>query len=111
MANLLNKCYMIMGRPFYMDGDNKVMHKGVIYASVDSNHVQLTSVNTSSDNLIGMPINSNTTARQDPWFLLEIVTSYQKLNESLKRYISEYGTANIRVSTYIPIDFTATPFE
>lgn len=110
MADLLNKVFMILVRPYYTDaGGNKVFFKGSVMAVIGGDNVALTSTNTTAPANSPVKLNNNGAFKNDPWFLFGTYTSYAKYQEDLKEVMATYGTSNIKTAVYVPMDYQVLP--
>lgn len=116
MADLLQRVFMVLVRPYYLHNSNKVFYKDMIYGptipeSSNNQRYSLTTNNPSGTNNSPHPLNEYGTYKADPWFLHSTYTSYEAMKESLKDLIKEYGTENVRCANYIPVDYVVTPYQ
>lgn len=115
MADLLQRVFLVFVRPYFVDSTgHNVYHTGPIYAKVGVNqygnteYAVLTTNNSTGGNA-PVKINSEGKYKADPWFLHSSYTSYNKMREELKSLIASYGTDNVRVTVYVPIDYEVLP--
>lgn len=110
MADLLQRVFLVFVRPFFIDDTgHKVYHTGSIYARVDVDEYATLTTNNSTGGNAPVKINSEGKYKADPWFLHSSYTSYNKMREELKSLIASYGTDNVRVTVYVPIDYEVLP--
>lgn len=110
MADLLQRVFLVFVRPYFVDDTgHNVYHTGQIFAKVGTDkYIMLTTNNTTEGNA-PVKINSEGKYKADPWFLHSSYTSYNKMREELKSLIASYGTDNVRVTVYVPIDYEVLP--
>lgn len=110
MADLLQRVFLVFVRPYFVDSTgHNVYHTGPIYAKVDTDRYATLVTNNSTGGNAPVKINSEGKYKADPWFLHSSYTSYNKMREELKSLIASYGTDNVRVTVYVPIDYEVLP--
>jgi len=111
MADLLQRVFCIFVRPYYEDGspDRKVFIKtGVVYPD-GSYYRALKTANNSTVTTSSDVLNGEGKYSADVWFLYGTYTSYNKARDELKEIIKIYGTSNVRLCVYVPIDYEVLP--
>jgi hypothetical protein len=117
MSDLRQKVFCIFVRPYYLNSTgNKVYYTGGIFGPTipdgDGSRYPLT---TSSATVPGAvptseePENYNQAFSSDAWFQHSSYISYPAMASALKAIVAQYGTSNIRVMRYVPIDFDVLP--
>lgn len=110
MADLLQRVFLVFVRPYFVDSTgHNVYHTGPIYAKVDIDRYATLITNNPTGGNAPVKINSEGKYKADPWFLHSSYTSYNKMREELKSLIASYGTDNVRVTVYVPIDYEVLP--
>jgi hypothetical protein len=115
MSDLLQTVFMIMVRPYYVNLEgNKVFYTGEIFGTyartgVTDEHIALVTNNTTGSDISPTKVNAEASYLKDPWFLHSTYTSYWKMRDELKSIIAIYGTDNVKVASYIPVDFEVLP--
>lgn len=111
MAELLQKVFCIFVRPYYEDGspDIKVFIKTGIAYNDGSNYKPLKTINTNVDTTSPDVVNNRGKYSADAWFLYGTFPSYNEAREELKNIIAIYGTSNVRLCIYVPIDYEVLP--
>jgi|GEM_PF-2496830 len=110
MADLLQRVFLVFVRPYFVDSTgHKVYHTGPIHAEVGTNKYTILTTNNTTGGNAPVKINSEGKYKADPWFLHSSYTSYNKMREELKSLIASYGTDNVRVTVYVPIDYEVLP--
>lgn len=116
MADLLQKVFQVHVRGYYEnESGNKVFYKGKIYGDLLPNtgtsaRYQLETINNVSKEFSSLAdMNTENAFNSDPWFLYKTYTSYNKMRDELKSLIAIYGTDNVRVSIYVPVDYEVLP--
>jgi len=115
MADLLQTVFMVMVRPYYTNVEGiKVFYTGPIFGTyartgVTDAHIELETNNTTGEDISPTKINVETVFKKDPWFLHSVYTSYWKMQDELKAIIALYGTNNVKVANYIPVDYEVLP--
>jgi len=110
MADLLQRVFLVFVRPYFVDStEHKVYHTNSIYAKVDTNKYTVLTTNNITGGNAPVKINSEGKYKEDPWFLHSSYTSYNKMREELKSLIASYGTDNVMVTVYVPIDYEVLP--
>lgn len=118
MADLLQKVFMVLVRPYYVDSQSrKVFHTGTVYTTYTPPGGTQGYTELKTNNDLTAPatspvkLNSKGAYSKDPWFLHSTYTSYPEMQEELKNLIAVYGTDNVKVAIYVPIDYQVTPVE
>ena len=114
MADLLQKVFKILVRPYYVDNSsNKVFYKGGIYGPISNTSTgaryELKTNNTTGDTTSPVRLNEGAKYKSDAWFLHSTYTSYNLFREAMKDIIAVYGTDNVKCGIYVPIDYEILP--
>lgn len=121
MADLLQRVFCVFTRPMYTPTSESggqygtAFHKGKIYGdripgtTTNARYDLFTNNPSSSPEYSSMPLNSSAKYKNDPWFLHSTYTSFENLRKELKNIIAVYGTGNVLVTSYIPIDYNVLP--
>ena len=103
---------MILVRPMHLTKENyPYAYKGTIYAPRDTGYSPLTIQGQDDPDGVNSPVSLNKSGEysHDPWLLHTVSTSYEKMRMKLKQLIALYGTDNVRVAQYVPIDYEVLP--
>jgi len=111
VADLLHKVFIVLVRPYFIDGTLKVFTTNTIYAQSGGEYHSLDTNNAEGSTTSPVNLNSKGNYKADPWFLHSSYTSYEDMRQSLKSLIAFYGTDRVRCATYIPVDYTVIPSE
>ncbi len=117
MSDLLQKVFIVLVRPYYLnETSNITFHTGAIYGSLipdgGGTRYELKTNNDVTDPTNSpVKLNSKGSYLKDPWFLHSTYTSYSDMQKKLKNLITVYGTDNVKVAVYVPINYQVTPVE
>jgi hypothetical protein len=88
-------------------------HKGKIYGDLIPNNTTryelFTNNPLTAQEYSALPLNTSEQYQYDPWFLHSTYTSFENLRVVLKEIIAVYGTGNVLVANYVPIDYGVLP--